>query len=325
MTDLIASLQHLHFSFASFTFHITAQDQIQLPEYKGSAFRGGFGHVMKKVCCVMPKGRLCENCQLPHHCAYAYIFETPQSSSSPTERPIEATNLPHPFVILPPIAEREIIHAGEALAFQLTLIGKGVDYLPYFVYAFDELGRTGIGRGRGRYQLERVTDLFSGGEIYSSVTKMLGANVTVRTFSELCEETKDWNSRQVTLHFVTPTRITDKNDLTMKLSFDLLIRNLLRRGSLLARLHCGQEWSLDYGALIEYARSSVSVGATNLSWYDWERYSNRQQRRMKLGGFVGRISYDGEIASFLPLIQLGHYIHVGKNTSFGMGKYEVSK
>jgi len=43
-----------------------------------------------------------------------------------------------------------------------------------------------------------------------------------------------------------------------------------------------------------------------LYWHDWERYSNRQETRMKLGGFMGEITYEGE---FEP-IKLGEYMHV---------------
>jgi hypothetical protein len=316
-----ASLQTLPFSLASFTFHLTARETIQLPEYKGSAFRGGFGHVMKKVCCLAPSGRMCENCQLPASCAYAYIFETPLTD--PSQAPIQATNLPHPFVILPPITTREIIHAGEKLGFGLTLIGKGIDFLPYFIYAFDELGRSGIGRGRGRYQLERVTDAFTGTEIYSHATKTLAGDFTTKQFADLFAETTDWDARQIALNFITPTRVTDQNQLAEKLPFDLLARGLFRRASLLAKIHCGGEWKLDYGAILEFARSQVRLAKSELYWQDWERYSNRQQRRMKLGGFVGQVQYEGDLKPFLPLILLGHYIHLGKNTTFGMGKFEI--
>jgi hypothetical protein len=39
------------------------------------------------------------------------------------------------------------------------LIGKAVDYLPYFILTFSELGKKGIGMGRGKFVLEKVEDL----------------------------------------------------------------------------------------------------------------------------------------------------------------------
>jgi len=309
------------FSLAAFTFHLTAKETIQLPEYKGSALRGGFGHVMKKVCCVLPPGQCDQRCQLGNQCAYAYIFETPQDGSANAN--IIATNLPHPFVILPPLTKRELIHAGEALTFQLTLIGKGIEFLPYFVYAFDELGRTGIGRGQGRYQLERVTDNFNQNEIYSRRTKTLKSDFTTRQFSDLIAETQTQNPQNLTLQFITPTRILDNDKTARTLSFDLLMRGLLRRASLLAKIHCGQEWQLDYRAIVDAARAQVRLTHSELRDHSWERYSNRQQRRMRFDSFIGTVQYEGTLQPFLPYILLGHYIHLGKNTTFGMGKYEI--
>gem|GEM_PF-4182241 len=34
--------------------------------------------------------------------------------------------------------------------------GRATDYLPYFIYALDELGRIGIGKGKGKYELRQV-------------------------------------------------------------------------------------------------------------------------------------------------------------------------
>jgi CRISPR/Cas system endoribonuclease Cas6 (RAMP superfamily) len=61
-----------------------------------------------------------------------------------------------------------------------------------------------------------------------------------------------------------------------------------------------------------------------LYWHDWERYSNRQETRMKMGGFMGEITYEGDFEPFLPYIRLGEYMHVGKGSSFGLGRYEVA-
>ena len=46
---------------------------------------------------------------------------------------------------------------------------------------------------------------------------------------------------------------------------------------------------------------------------------------MMLGGFIGTISFKGDFKEFVPFILLGEYIHVGKGTSFGLGKYEILK
>jgi hypothetical protein len=44
---------------------------------------------------------------------------------------------------------------------------------------------------------------------------------------------------------------------------------------------------------------------------------------MKLGGFVGEVSYQGDWAPFAALLILGELVHVGKACVFGHGKYEV--
>ena len=44
---------------------------------------------------------------------------------------------------------------------------------------------------------------------------------------------------------------------------------------------------------------------------------------MKLGGIVGKASFSGNIKEFLPLLKIGELVHIGKGTSFGLGKYEI--
>jgi CRISPR/Cas system endoribonuclease Cas6 (RAMP superfamily) len=101
------------------------------------------------------------------------------------------------------------------------------------------------------------------------------------------------------------------------------IRNLLRRLSLLYYFHCGgdpSEW--DFKGIIEKAKE-IKVIKKGLRWYDWERYSGRQDTRMKMGGFVGEITFGGDIRPFMPLIRAGEVLHVGKGTAFGLGKYKI--
>jgi CRISPR/Cas system endoribonuclease Cas6 (RAMP superfamily) len=41
------------------------------------------------------------------------------------------------------------------------------------------------------------------------------------------------------------------------------------------------------------------------------------------GGFVGDATFEGDLAEFLPALRLGELVHVGKGTTFGLGKYRL--
>lgn len=311
---------------APFDFRIEALDPLFLPAYKGSTLRGGFGHAFKKVVCAL-KNRECRDCLLESKCVYAYVFETRPPPGTQIMRKYVAA--PHPFLIEPPDDKRRDFRAGEVLSFRFLLIGKAIDYLPYFVYAFEELGKIGIGKGKGRYAVKEVLCIGKEGEavtIYDAVTKTLSP-ADPMTIHIDCASTgaKERNIRHVTLAFLTPTRILYEGHLTLDIEFHMLIRALLRRLSLLSYFHGnGNPSTCDFRGFIERAKS-VRVGERNLRWYDWERYSGRQDTRMKMGGFVGTITFEGEIAHFLPILEAGEIVHVGKGTTFGLGKYEIMK
>jgi CRISPR-associated endoribonuclease Cas6 len=349
-----------HFQFAPFQFLLRALDTISLPAYKGSTLRGAFGHAFKKVVCVHPvresrealnraktipksypavgqggtisngvdREKACGSCLLKGKCVYSYVFETPPPSDTSKMRKYPFA--PHPFVITPPLEEKRIYRQNETFSFELTLIGKSIDYLPYFIYTFDELGKMGIGKGKGRYNLEDVgqrTKVKGEGLkdeeailIYSGKDKTLRNNFRILKIDDL----GPFDLSPSTLHFqfLTPTRLKFDGSLSPRPEFHILFRNLLRRISLLSYFHCGEELSLDFRGLIEKSRE-ITVQKENLTWFDWERYSNRQNTKMKMGGFIGTITFGGDLEEFMPFLLLGKYIHVGKGTSFGLGKYEV--
>jgi len=243
------------------------------------------------------------------------------------------TAAPHPFIIEPPINNQRTYKEGEELSFGLTLIGRAVDYLPYFIYAFEELGHIGIGKGRGKYELREVAE--EGGEsegnvlpkkrvIYSGDTKLLTqTNPPIQWSDILMNHPEPPNAIQVS--FITPTRIKYKNSLTKDLKFHVFFRNLLRRISLLSYFHCGHRIDdTGFKDLIEQA-GKIKTVKRSLYWHDWERYSNRQETRMKMGGFMGEIAYEGNLKEFWPYIRLGEYVHVGKGSGFGLGRYRIEK
>jgi hypothetical protein len=314
-----------HFRIACFGFFIKTIDPLSLPEYKGAVLRGGFGYAFRKVVCAL-RNKTCPDCLLREKCVFAYVFETPPPSDTRIMR--KYPTVPHPFILLPPLEDDRIYEPGEKLNFHLTLVGKAIEYLPYFIYAFEELGRMGLGKGRGKFSLENVAwkaGIFDGTNdfkrIYFGNTKVLHTEFRPIPF-ESPPPPSLGESFELHLLFATPTRLKYRGELTSDLAFHILFRNLLRRISLLSYFHCGKELEADYRHLIHMSEQ-VEILESNLHWHDWERFSTRQRGRMKLGGFMGRVSYSGVKADHWPFLALGKIIHVGKGTSFGLGKYEI--
>lgn len=322
-TNWTTYLHSQTFTWASFQFTMQAKEHSFLPEYKGSTLRGGFGHSFRRVCCTM-RDQDCKTCLLNQGCPYAYIFETPKVNGMEVQH--QADNLPHPFVIEPPLTEQTEFQAGDEFEIGLVLFGKSISFLPYFVYTFDQMGRLGLGKGRGKFELIKahaVTDLIGEQQeqIYDSSYQMLNGNFKVWSLSDILSNNTPQNIGKISIQLVTPTRILHKNGLVQSIPFDLFMRTLLRRISLLGRIHCESDWDLPYKDILSQAEQQAKLVNSNTSWYSWERYSNRQRTRMNMGGIVGIFIYEGELAPFMPLIVLGQFTHIGKNTTFGLGKY----
>lgn len=312
------------FYLSRLSLQLKAVDALRLPSYKGSTFRGGFGNAFKRVVCVV-KNKPCSMCNLRQRCIYSYVFETPPPEETDCLR--KYTNIPHPFIIEPPEDGRCDFEPGDTLTFNLILIGRAVEYLPYFIYTFEELGRIGIGKGRGRYELQDVR--CEGQEIYNSIDRQLRSELEFGVMSiEEALKTKNsilnsHNFSTITLSFLTPARIVVNGDLVVDLEFHHLIRNLLRRISNLSYFHCGKKLDIDFKRLIEKAEKVAAV-YRDLRWHDWERYSARQDTKMKFGGFIGVIGFSGALEPFIPFLTLGEVIHIGKGTSFGLGRYRLT-
>jgi CRISPR-associated endoribonuclease Cas6 len=307
--------------YKRFEFHLIPLEPIILPAYKGSTLRGGFGNAFKKIVCAL-RNKECSECILKERCVYSYVFETPPPSDTKIMR--KYTSAPHPFIIEPPLDRKRGFTMNNKIIFKLILIGKTLDYLPYFIYTFNELGNIGIGKKRGKYTLQKVK---TGRKIvYDSKTKILKLfkpNTINARFKLKNNELN--NSGSVTLNFLTPARIVYNGHLTFDLEFHVLIRSLIRRLSLLSYFHCDNDVSkFNFKEIIKKAKD-IKVKERKLRWFDWERYSTKQDKRMKMGGFVGEITFEGNVKPFLSIIKAGEVFHAGKGTAFGLGKYEIKK
>ncbi len=314
---------------ARFRFTIEPTEEIRLPEYKGSAFRGGFGHAFKRATCIT-RDRYCEPCILKSSCTYFKVFESKVSRET-AERLRLGGDAPHPFIIEPPLTRQGYFQPGDKLSFSLVLIGTAVGQLPFFVYAFMILGESfGIGRGRGRFRLLEVEDE-NGKQLYDEGN--LAGGFVIRSAGEIMGQENATEDREITLSFKTPLRMKtslgrERKELLTRMddhaSVRVLLKSLYHRAFVLNQLYGEGVAEEAYESRnLPLIDGDVDIVRSDTFWYDWERYSQRQQRHMKLGGLMGEVTLGGKTAQYETLFRLGEYLHVGKGTGFGLGKYRI--
>jgi hypothetical protein len=131
--------------------------------------------------------------------------------------------------------------------------------------------------------------------------------------------------QHIKLHFNTPLRLSqaNKNIRAADFNFGVFFNTLLRRQSMISYFHTESPLEIDFAALTTQARA-VHLSAAQLDWFDWTRYSSRQETEISMGGLVGTVELVGyDLAEFWPYLWLGQWTHVGKGTSMGMGAYSI--
>jgi hypothetical protein len=307
--------------YGEYRFKCRLESEAQLPVYKGSTFRGVFGRALKQVVCAL-KRQECPTCLLRWECLYPAVFEPTLTISQVKNN--GQSPVPHPYVLQPPPEKQVAYEKGAPFNFNLLLFGKTNERLAYFIYALDRMGQIGIGKKikgrRASFLLESVES--SGREIYSHGDQKLSGNHTFQDIRLEPNEQTNRKANSITIAFNTPLRLKHKNSLSNKLPFHILVRAMLRRSSSLMQAYDNGEPMLDYPGMVHRAQGIRTIDST-LTWEDWRRYSLRQDQDMMMGGIRGSVTYGGNLDEFLPLIDFCSHVHLGKQTTFGLGRFHV--
>ncbi len=292
----------------------------EFPVYKGFSLRGAFGSSLKSVCCSSPSQDRCFQCIIKEHCAYFKIFESQLNIDK------LGKDIPRGFVLEPPYDNKTLYEAGDEIVFKIILFGWICKYLPFFILSFEKIGSRGIGipGKRGRFLLLHVMDfddrkIYSNGHFLIDNWDSLFVPVTTLTKEAVSE---------VKIKFVSPVRIKEQGQLVNEQRFSVyyLLKAIYRRVKLLDKFY-GVGWNLGFSDIEEDIENVGEIIDSNyiLNWKDLERYSSRQKVRMRLGGLLGKIEvvFKSYSKSIYQLLKIGEFIHVGKNTTFGLGKIEI--
>ena len=301
---------------ARYRLTFRAANDLRLPAYAGSAWRGAFGHALKRLVCVTREPR-CPPCLLYRSCIYPYVFETPPDPGVGKLTRYPAA--PHPYVLVPD-ARGGAIAAGDTVTLDVTLFGHGARQLPYVIHALNQAGQRGLGRERGALVLLQVAqaDGADWRPIYTPGTDFTPLPAVAPVAPPVPE--------RLTLRLLTPLRLTHEERLVSqdRFRFHLLFSSLLRRISLLTAFHTDTPLETDFAGLTQAARA-VELAGARLRWRDWSRYSSRQDQLVQMGGLVGEIDLDGAgLEPFWPYLWLGQWTHAGKGAVMGLGGYRLA-
>lgn len=117
------------------------------------------------------------------------------------------------------------------------------------------------------------------------------------------------------VHFLTPTELKSAE----QPEFGILLARIRDRISTLRELYGQGPLAIDFKAFGERA-SRVTMARCELVPVAAERTSRGTGQRHSLGGFTGVAEYEGDLAEFVPFLEIARWTGVGRQTVWGKGE-----
>jgi len=265
----------------------------ELPYWLGNKFRGGFGSVLLKAVCGYLKPE-CKSCSNKDDCLY-YVLYVKDKQKRGKSQPVR------PVVFIPPFFGKSVSGSGR-LELGINVFGDYIKYLPHLIYGLRFLGKVGL-NANSRYEIESITDCFSGKEIYDG--ESIKMNLKTIDLAEIAA--KKFNS--IRIDFLTPI------EAKIPISLNYLI-HMVRRRLVLYVNEYGEGIVPDYTCQDEIVESK---------WRN-HRLTHRSKRSgvREFYGCTGWATYKVKAdENAFKLLSIGELIGAGAKASFGMGFFKI--
>lgn len=297
-----------------FTFRVTAP--LRLPDYAGSTLRGAFGHALMQLSGITKLDIDAKN-PLFINSPYAQIFAPHDIPRAAMAMQLQ-NQIPVPYVIEAPLATGRTYREGESLAFDMVLTGGALAHLAVIILAWRRAFFRGIGNGDGTAELVSVANMNTQeNSIYSEDEPVIAAHNTQLIVPEFTVP------QDVHLQLLTPLRVQQQGKVLSprELTASIFLRQLIRRVTLQAQLQQPDVFPIEEIRHLNILANEVQ-DERRLQWLDWERFSSHQKQKMTLGGITGHLLLKAVPVELLPFIYVGQWLHLGKETAFGLGGYK---
>ncbi|MBP3199228.1 MAG: CRISPR system precrRNA processing endoribonuclease RAMP protein Cas6 [Butyrivibrio sp.] len=195
-------------------------------------------------------------------------------------------------------------------------------YFKQFLNAFYMLGQAGLGKEKSQFSIVAVTNT-EGAFIFQHDELRMNEYRTRKVSDYVSYRKEKLSSEdQIKIVFKTPLTIKYRGENLCEFRPDALIEALSRR---IYMLDCFE--GIDSGIHeLDYVRAIVIPTTLYESHkkVSVRRYSNHKRDAMRLEGIEGELALKEVSEELLEMLIAGELIHVGKNTSFGFGRYRIS-
>lgn len=317
-----------HFTAHRLEITATVTSPIALNEHQGSALRGALFHALYDRFCVNKAARECAQCPLVQACPVATLMATWRPDGE------RGGNVPRPYTVEPPLNAQHHYGVGETLRWSITLFADGLALIPYILLAVQTLEEEGLGKAlpqpdrswqRGRLAVETIAAVHPWKAqrqvLYQRGTRVVATPALPITAHDVTERVAALRSERIDIEFLTPTRLIDDQRLVHRPVFRPFFQRLVERLSALSH-HFASAPLFDAKSLLATGLD-VQVIEDRTRWVELQSYSTRQRRSTPTGGFVGSVSFVGNLRSALPPLVWGELVHVGKDAVKGNGWYTI--
>lgn len=293
-------------------FTLLFPEECYLPVSKASAIRGGMGEMLLRANCI--RNRECEECDFHTECIvqrtmYSQFDNKPAfiTSGDSVGYVVECENY------------QEYFEAGDTLNFNLILFGKTIVYFNQYLQALFALGQNGLGKEHARFIIVQVQNtkgqpILDGNDVYMKYYQV----ETLQSYVDYRMGQISESDRPTRMIFRTPLTQKYQGEFLEEFNMEAINKSIQRR---LYMLNCFEgkdieefyHEELDVPEILEQSHREIRI----------KRYSSRQDSRMYLKGIKGEILLEEIPQDLLEFYLAGELIHIGKNTSFGFGRYRL--
>ena len=311
MTDIS---EYLKIRYVKIRFTVEMMEDCSLPFHKASALRGGMGEMLLRSNCI--RDRKCEECDFEDECPVRHVMYSKMEIQPDFMSVGDSVGY-----VIECEDHRETFEAGDTLEFSMLLFGKTICWFSQILGAFYSLGMNGFGGDHARFTIISVSNakrepIMDGNNINMGRLGIstVGDYVGYRRKNISGEGIK-------TIEFRSPATVKYKKEILKALSIDAVLESACRRIFILDCFEGIESHLSDREFLLSLPK--LKTLSEEHRKVIVRRYSNHRKSAMALEGITGRLTVDSIPEEYLDILLAGELIHIGKNTSFGFGRYRI--